>query len=115
MLSKQIALTFAQEVVLLIVFLSGIWIRSGLYPEEQLWSSILLEIYSLVESPYFFWLMPFFILFGSVLSSYFIGGWLSLLAIGLAFLGGYFISNPFFSIVLFLIGMILGIFAPLRE
>jgi len=111
---KRIALPFIHEVVLGVVFLSSIWIRLGLYLEEGFWKLILLSIYSLFQNPYFFWLMPFFMLFVSILCSYFIGGWLGLLAISFVFLGGYFINN-FFSVMLILIGIILGFFAPLRD
>jgi hypothetical protein len=112
--SRRIVLFFVSEFILGVVFLSGIWIRFGIYPEEGFWQSILMNIYSLLPIPYFFWLMPFFMLFFSILGSYFIGGWLGLTAIGFAFLGGYFINN-FFGIVLLVIGIVVGFFAPLRD
>ena len=107
-------LSFVHEIIAGIVFLSGMWIHFGIYPGEGFWQSILMNIYSSLPISYFFWLMPFFMLFFSILGSYFIGGWLGLTAIGFAFLGGYFINN-FFGMILLIIGLFLGLFAPLRD
>ena len=111
---KRLVLPFFHEVILFAVFLSGIWIRLGLYPEEVPLKSILLIIYDLMSNPYFFWLLPFLTLFFSLLAIYFIGGWLGLLALVLAFSSGYIMSG-FISIVLMALSIFFGFFAALRD
>jgi hypothetical protein len=111
---RKIGLFLFNELILIIVFLNGIWIRLGIYPEEETWKPVFLSLYNLLQNSYLFWLMPFLLLFPSMLGSYFIGGWLGLIAISLAFLSGYFLNSSF-SMILLLIGIILGSFAPLRD
>jgi len=111
---EKIALYFINEVLIIAVFLSSVWIHLGMYPEDGIWKSIFFPLYDLLQNSYLFWLIPFFIIFVAVLSVYFIGGWLGLTAIALAFIGGYFLDNPF-GVILSLIGLILGFFAPSRD
>jgi len=107
-------LVFIHEIVVGITFLNGIWIRIGLYPGGETWSLFLLQMYSLFPNSYIFWFFPFILLFVCVIGSYFIGGWLGLVSIAFGFLGGFLISR-FFGMILLIVGLFLGLFAPLRD
>jgi len=98
---------FVQEFVIGLGFLSGLWIHSGVDPTAEILKSFSLLV---PEMPGFFWLTGVMITIGSIVVAYFMGRWLGLFAVLLAFLGGIFIGS--WGIWPLIIGVILGLFAP---
>ncbi len=98
---------FVQEFVIGLGFLSGLWIYSGVDPTAEI-----LKSFSAIvpEMSGFLWLIVVLITIGSIMGAYFMGKWLGLLAVFLAFLGGIFIGS--WGIWPLIVGVILGLFAP---
>jgi hypothetical protein len=95
---------FVQEFVIGLGFLSGLWIYVGVDPTAE----ILKSFSALVpEMSGFFWLIVFMGTIGSIAGAYYMGRWLGLLAVLLAFLGGIFIASSL-GIWLLIGGVILG-------
>lgn len=106
---------FVQEFVLGFGFLSGLWIHVGIDPEDELFKALLSIINTLSpnQAPtmsFYFWLLPVIGLVVSIAGSYAMGGWLGLVAVGLAFIGGVFIGP--IGILLVIIAVIIGGYAP---
>ena len=104
----------SQESLLLLTFLSSVWIEVGIMGGQSFLTARLMSLYSYLPNQIFFWILPFFILFACILGSYFIGGWVGVLSLILVFLGGT-ILNDFYGLVLLLFGMLLGLLSPTKE
>ena len=61
-----------------------------------------------------FWIIPIVFTLISLFGSYFLGGWLGLIAVGLAFLGGIFFSSSF-GLLILVIALILGFIGPYSQ
>lgn len=98
---------FVQEFVIGFGFLGGLWIYAGVNPDTEI-----LKAFSVIvpEMSGFFWWIGVMITIGSIVGAYFIGKWLGLLAVFLAFLGGIFLNH--LGIWPLVGGIILGFFAP---
>ena len=94
---------FIQEFVIGLGFLSGLWIYSGVDPTAEILKSFSLLV---PEMSGFFPVIAVVITIGSIAGAYFMGKWLGLLAVLLAFLGGIFIGS--WGIWLLIGGVILG-------
>lgn len=98
---------FVQESVIGLGFLSGLWIYAGVNPDAEIlkaFSAIVPEMSGL------FWLIGVGSTIASIAVAYWMGKWLGLFAVFLAFLGGIFIN--YFGIWPLVGGIILGFFAP---
>jgi hypothetical protein len=114
---QKIALSLVHVFILGIVLFCSLWIHLGINPEEKLLEHLSLFINNLLTManlPDLFWFIPLFVLLTSIIVSFRIAGWLGLLSLSLVFLSGIYIEN-LFSLVLLVIGMVLGLFAPLQE
>lgn len=117
MANEKVAMSFVQEFVLGFGFLSGLWIHVGVDPETEVIKAFAQIINQLAPSSGFsliFWLIPIVVFIVSIAGSFLIGQLLGLIAVGLAFLGGVFISS-IIGIVLLIAGIILGFIAPLTR
>lgn len=115
--TQKIGLSFVQEFVLGFGFLSGLWIHVGVNPESEILRAFADIVNELAPSSGFsiiFWLIPIIGIAASVTGSYFIGGWFGLAAVGLAFMGGIFISSTF-GVILLVTGVFLGFAAPMTR
>lgn len=111
---EDIGKSFVQEFVLGFGFLSGLWIHVGVNPESEIIKAFASIIQELSPDPIYsfaFWLIPIIATLGSLAGSYFLGGWLGLIAVGLAFIGGIFISSGF-GVFMLIIGILVGFIAP---
>jgi hypothetical protein len=104
----------AQEFILLLVFLSVAWLSAGTNPNESFLRGIFSYIYNLFPVTFFFWTLPALIIFFSIAVSYHISGLPGIIALIMVFFGELFKSS-IAGIVLFLIGMFIGMFASMRE
>lgn len=114
---QKTGLSIVHEIIMVIVLLCSFWINLGVNPQLKLLeglSSLINKLLAVLQFPYAFWFIPIFVLLFSVMVSFRISGWLGLLSLTLVFVGGIFIEN-LFSIVLIVMGMILGLFAPVGE
>ena len=114
MSKEELGKSFVQEFVLGFGFLSGLWIHAGVDPEAEIIKALSSIVLQLAPNPMYsfaFWIIPIIATLGSLVGSYFLGGWLGLIAVGLAFLGGIFISSGF-GVFCLIIGVILGFIAP---
>ena len=111
---RRAVMILSQESLLLLTFLSSVWIEVGIMGGQSFLTGPLMSLYAYLPNQIFFWILPFFLLFSCILGSYFIGGWVGLLSLILVFLGGT-ILNDIYGLILLIFGMIVGIFAPLRE
>lgn len=115
-MTEQIARSFVQEIVLGFGFLNGLWIAVGVNPETEILRAFSDIIKSLDIGGGFtllFWLIPIILTLGSLFASYFIGGWLGLGAVGMAFLGGALIIRiPTFAVILLIVAVMMGFAAP---
>jgi membrane-bound ClpP family serine protease len=102
---------FVIEFVVLFGFFSGFWIYAGVNPETE----ILKAVTSLVPGigTLLFWIVSILVPLGTIATAYFIGKWLGLICIVLAFLGGVFIESN--GVYLLLIGLLVGWFTPLSS
>ena len=98
---------FVQESVIGLGFLSGLWIYAGVDPNAEI-----LEAFSAIvpEMSGLFWLIGVGGTIASIAVAYWMGKWLGLFAVFLAFLGGRFID--YLGIWPLIGGIILGFFAP---
>jgi len=114
MAPETIGKSFVQEFVLGFGFFSGLWIHIGIDPEVEVIKALSSVVQQLAPNPMYsfvFWIIPIIATLGSLAGSYFLGGWLGLIAVGLALLGGIFISSGF-GVFCLIIGIILGFIAP---
>jgi len=58
-----------------------------------------------------FWIIPTIATLASIAGSHTLGGWIGLIAVIFAFIGGIFINSTFGSVCL-IIGVVFGILAP---
>ena len=112
---QNIGEKFVQEFVLSFSFLSGLWIHVGVDPEEEISKALLsiLQTLNPILDPsisILFWMLPIMGIFLSIIGSYAFGGFLGLIAVVLAFIGGIFIES--FGVFLLIAGVIFGLFAP---
>jgi len=104
---------FIKEFVIGLGFLSGLWIKIGINPEEEAIKQLanaIKTIYPNAFDPIQFLSLSTLFTILSIIVAYSLGGWLGLLAIGLAFIGGAIFGSPF-SIILLIVAVILGFFA----
>lgn len=114
MTSEDVEKSFIEIFVIGFGFLSGLWIHVGVNPETEIikaFSSIIKTLNASFGFSFLFWIIPIIVLVGSIIGSLVVGGWLGLIAVGFAFLGGIFINSTFGIICLF-IGIVLGFIAP---
>jgi len=114
MAEEDVGKSFVQEFVLGFGFLSGLWIYAGVNPETEIikaFSTIIQELSPNSMYSFFFWLIPIIGTFVSFGDSYFLGGWIGLIAVFFALIGGIFISSTF-GIICLVIGIIFGFVAP---
>lgn len=108
---------FVRAIVLGFGFFSGLWIAVGVDPEIELIKGLAEWANSTKPGlSVFFWMIPVFSSAASVFLAYTIGGWIGLLAVGFAFVGGlmiiYWTEPAFFFII---IAVILGMIASKRK
>ena len=108
------AMVFVQEFVLLFGFLSGYWIYAGVNPETEILKAFLEVIVELAPSiapgvSLISWMIPIVLIIGCISTSLAVGGWIGLLAVGLAFVGGLMIES--IGVYLLLIAILIGLFA----
>ncbi len=109
--SGNIALSFVQEFVIGFGFLSGLWIYVGVDPETEVVKAFASAVHQIAPGySFLFWLIPVVTTIGSWLGSYFIGGWLRVIAVLFAFGGGILIGS--FGIWLLIAGIVLGFLVP---
>jgi len=109
--------SFIQEFVLGFGFLSGLWIYVGVNPETEIFKALLSVITALNPDHglgFLFWLIPILVLLLSLVGTFFIGGWVGLIAVGVAFLAGILIGNTL-GIILLGLALVLGFIAPNLE
>ncbi len=114
MKTEEISKAFVQEFVLGFGFLSGLWINAGIDPEVEIIKALSTLVQQLAPNPvysFLFWIVPIIATLASLVGSYSLGGWLGLIAVGLALLGGIFISSTF-GVILLILGIIMGFIAP---
>lgn len=105
---------FTQEFVIFLGFLEGIWFRVAISPEGAVIDTIV-DFLKTIEPGYFllpiiFVILILIILFITTIKAFEIGGVLGLAAIVSAFMAGVFFTQ--ISVILLLIGFILGLYAP---
>ena len=105
-----IAKAFVQEFVIGFGFLSGLWINVGVNPESEIYKA-LIEASGQSSLYIFLWILDIIFILGIIYGSYRIACWFGLVAVGLAFFGGIFITFSA-GIWLLIFGLILGLFAP---
>ena len=106
--------SFIQEFVIGFGFLSGLWIYVGVNPETEIFNALLTVMNTLNPNHslgFIFWLIPVVILLLSILGTYFTGGWIGMIAIGVAFLSGILIESTI-GIILLGLALVLGFIAP---
>ncbi len=114
MSAENIGKSFVNEFVIGFGFLSGLWIHVGVDPEAEVIKALSSIVLQLAPNPMYsfaFWIIPIIATLGALAGSYFMGGWLGLISVGLAFLGGIFISSGF-GVFCLIIGVLLGFIAP---
>lgn len=108
----KLATSFVQEFVIGFGFLSGLWIHVGVDPETEIVKAFASAIQQIAPGfSVVFWLIPIATSIVAWFSSYLIGGWIGVLSVALALLGGIFISSPV-GIWLLIGGIVLGFLAP---
>lgn len=111
---RKMTIPLAKELLLAVVFLSTVWISVGLDQNENFLRGFFLYAYNLLPNTFLFWIIPFLILFFSIMISYFTGGFPSLLALILVFVGGIF-RYSLAGVVIILIGIAIAVFPPVRQ
>jgi len=114
MVTEDLGKSFVQEFVLGFGFLSGLWIYAGVNPETEIikaFSSVIQELSPNPMYSFVFWLIPIIGTLVSLGGSYFIGGWVGLIAVFFALIGGIFISSTF-GVICLVIAILIGFFAP---
>ena len=95
-------------------FLEGIWFRVAVSPEGAI-IDVIVEFFKTIEPDYFwipiiFVILSLIVLLITTLKAFEIGGVLALAAIVSAFMAGVFFGQ--ISVILILIALILGLYAP---
>ena len=92
-------------------FLSGVWIAIGIDPEQQLLSTMMMMMDNLNPAiKWFILLLPTILTFFTAIIIYARGGFIGLLAVFIAFLGGtMMMTKPVIGAVLAVSAVILGI------
>jgi hypothetical protein len=108
-----------RELIIGLGFVEGLWMAAGIDPQAAIfgWISTLLEKLH-ASSNYFLILkvLPIVLLAGSLLLILRLGGWLGLVAVGLAFAAGLLIiTTPTTSVFLIMGALVLGGFASKRR
>jgi len=113
---------FVREFVLGVGFVGGIFARIGVDPEAEAFKALIAVATELAKfvSPslasqisLLFWFLSVIIAIFSLITIYFCGGIMGLLAVGLAWLAGFFIVvNPLAGLLLLIISASIGILAP---
>lgn len=106
MAAEDLGKSFVQEFVIGFGFLSGLWIHVGINPETEI-----IKAFSSITPSLAFWIIPVITTLGSLVGSYFLGGWLGLIAVGLAFIGGIFFSSNL-GVICLILGVLIGFAAP---
>ncbi len=104
---------FVQEFVIGLGFLSGLWLYVGFDPEAQIvgaFAGIAETLAPNSGASSLILALPAFVTIASLVAAYFAGGILGLIAVGLAFLGGVFLSSQF-GIWMLIAGVICGLIA----
>ena len=113
----KIGAIFVQEIVIPFGFLNGVWIYIGVNPKAEVLKAFSLIVQTFAPNSQFglvFWLIPILTTIFYVLVSLLFGGWLGLIAVGLAYLAGLTIlTGSFLGIVFFILAIILGFLAPI--
>ncbi len=106
---------FAQEFVIGFGFLGGIWLKVGVSPEGAIAEAVV-EVMKSINPDMAPWisilftaLSIIFFIFTFIFAS-FIGGGAGVIAIILAFIGGFLLNE--IGVLLLLIAVIIGLFAP---
>ena len=111
---SRAAKAFVFESVLGFGFISGVWVCVGIDPETRLagvFAGFVDKFAPGSGLDVVFWLIPTFLMIASIIAAYFSGGFLGLVAVGCAFLGGCLMpTNAGFALLG--IGMLLGLIAP---
>ena len=104
---------FIRVFVIGLGFMSGFWIAVGVNPEAVMTNAFAEAAKSILAgSEIFIWLVPIVALVISVLGAFATGGWLGLIAVGIAFIGGIvFIKYTVASLVIVGVAIILGFVA----
>jgi len=104
---------FVQEFVIGLGFLSGLWLYVGFDPEAQIvgaFAGIAETLAPNSRASSLILTLPSIVTIVSVVAAYFAGGILGLIAVGLAFLGGIFLSSQL-GIWMLIAGVICGLIA----
>ncbi len=109
----------SKELVVGFGFLSGLWLKYGLDPQEEIFKALfsifdILNFHNLgIDILKFTCLhvLPLIAAVGSLLYAYEKGGTLACIAIGIAFIGGLFYPNGTVMIILLIVGFLVGVVA----
>ena len=110
----RVGKAFVFESVLGFGFISGVWVCVGIDPETRLagvFAGFVDKFAPGTGLSVIFWLIPTFLMIASLIAAYFSGGFLGLVAVGCAFMGGCLITTKA-GIALLVIGILLGFIAP---
>lgn len=104
---------FIRMFVIGLGFMSGFWIAVGVNPEAVITNAFAEAANSiLADSGILVWLVPIVALVVSVFGAFSTGGWLGLIAVGIAFIGGVvFIKYTVASLVIVGVAIMLGFVA----
>ena len=111
---SRVGKAFVFESVLGFGFISGVWVCVGIDPETRLagvFAGLVDKFAPGSGLDVVFWLIPTFLMIASLIAAYFSGGFLGLVAVGCAFMGGCLITTKA-GIALLVIGILLGFIAP---
>jgi len=102
---------FVRVFVIGLGFMSGFWIAVGVNPEAVMINAFAEAAKSILAgSEILIWLVPIVALVISILSAFSTGGWLGLLAVGIAFAGGIvFIKYTVAALVVVGFATVLGL------
>jgi hypothetical protein len=109
---------FFHTCILLFGFLNGLWIFIGVNPETIVANAFLQTIISILPAysglfNFGFALYGLFSTISSIFLTYAMGGWLGIISVFLAFLGGIFITT--IGIYLLIFSIICGLIAVLTK
>lgn len=104
-----------RELVVGVGFLEGVWIATGLNPQNEMFKAFSSAFQSIdipTRSLFLFKVIPIILLLGTIAVIFSLGGWLGALAVFLAFIGGITILKfPLFAVVSLIAGLFLGFIA----
>ena len=109
-MAKNVGEYFVQEFVIGLGLLGGM----GVDPEGEILKALNQAIQTLNPSMNFGWMILIFsilITIGAIIGAFAMGGWIGILAVGLAFIGGIFINHQF-GAWLVVISLLVGLVAP---